>query len=454
VNHNLHRTLPVIDPSTEIKSGTNGFYGDDGVPSSQADSDRWQQLLWNERQLLRRWTVRGAIAVTLIAFLIPKSYESTTRLMPPDNQSTAPMAMMAAMAGKNSALGMLANDMLSLKSSDSMFMGILRSDTIQDRIIDRFDLRKVYWDKYMQDARKDLTRNTDISQDRKSGIITVEVTDRDPKRAAEIARAYIEELDTLVAQLSTSAARRERIFIEQRLQVVRQNLTSASQTFSEFASKNSTIDIKAQSQAIVEAAATLQGQMIAAQSELEGLEQIYTPNNVRVKSLQARIGELKRQIEKMNGDSTPPSLDGTKPDELSPPIRKLPLLGVRWMDLYRETKVQETVYELLTQQYEMAKIQEAKEIPTVKVLDVAGVPEKKASPPRLVIMIVGTMFCFSAACAWILGSARWRQIDSHDPNKQLAIEVGRKVHARTSVLRDRIPVFRSKNFSSDEQGLD
>jgi capsule polysaccharide export protein KpsE/RkpR len=454
VNHNLHRTLPVIDPSTEIKSGTNGFYGDDGVPSSQADSERWQQLLWNERQLLRRWTVRGAIAVTLIAFLIPKSYESTTRLMPPDNQSTAPMAMMAAMAGKNSALGMLANDMLSLKSSDSMFMGILRSDTIQDRIINRFDLRKVYWDKYMQDARKDLTRNTDISQDRKSGIITVEVTDRDPKRAAEIARAYIEELDTLVAQLSTSAARRERIFIEQRLQVVRQNLTSAAQTFSEFASKNSTIDIKAQSQAIVEAAATLQGQMIAAQSELEGLEQIYTPNNVRVKSLQARIGELKRQIEKMNGDSTPPSLDGTKPDELSPPIRKLPLLGVRWMDLYRETKVQETVYELLTQQYEMAKIQEAKEIPTVKVLDVAGVPEKKASPPRLVIMIVGTIFCFSAACAWILGSARWRQIDSQDPNKQLAIEVGRKVHARTSVLRDRIPVFRSKNFSSDEQGLD
>jgi capsule polysaccharide export protein KpsE/RkpR len=306
----------------------------------------------------------------------------------------------------------------------------------------------------MQDARKDLTRNTAISQDRKSGIITVEVTDRDPNRAAEIAHAYIQELDTMVAQLSTSAARRERIFIEQRLQVVKQNLTSAAQTFSEFASKNSTIDIKAQAQATVEAAATLQGQMIAAQSELEGLEQIYTPNNVRVKSLQARIAELRRQIEKMNGDSSPPSLEGTKPDELSPPIRKLPLLGVRWMDLYRETKVQETVYELLTQQYEMAKIQEAKEIPTVKVLDVAGVPEKKASPPRLVIMIVGTLFCFAAACAWILGMAHWNQIDSDDPNKQLAMNIGEKVRAKASHLRKRIPVLRLQKLTSDESEPD
>jgi uncharacterized protein involved in exopolysaccharide biosynthesis len=454
VKHTIHRTLPVIDPSTEIKSGTNGFYGDDGVPIRQPDYERWQQLLWDERRFLWRWTIRGVIAVTLLAFLIPKRYEATTRLMPPDNQSTAPMAMMAAMAGKNSALGMLANDMLSLKSSDSMFMGVLRSDTIQDRIINRFDLRKVYWVRYMQDARKDLTRNTDISQDRKSGIITVEVTDRDPKRAAAIAHAYIDELDTMVAQLSTSAARRERIFIEQRLQVVKQNLTSAAQTFSEFASKNSTIDIKAQAQATVEAAATLQGQMIAAQSELEGLEQIYTPNNVRVKSLQARIAELKRQIEKMNGDSSPPSLEGAKPDELSPPIRQLPLLGVRWMDLYRETKVQETVYELLTQQYEMAKIQEAKEIPTVKVLDIAGVPEKKASPPRLVIMIVGSLFSFAAACAWILGAARWSQIDPEDPNKQLAMNIGHKLRAKAINLRSRVPVLRSQKLTSDEIELD
>jgi hypothetical protein len=129
VKHTIHRTLPVIDPSTEIKSGTNGFYGDDGAPIGPRDYERWQQLLWDERRFLWRWTIRGVIAVTLLAFLIPKRYEATTRLMPPDNQSTAPMAMMAAMAGKNSALGMLANDMLSLKSSDSMFMGVLRSNT-------------------------------------------------------------------------------------------------------------------------------------------------------------------------------------------------------------------------------------------------------------------------------------------------------------------------------------
>jgi capsule polysaccharide export protein KpsE/RkpR len=438
---------PLIGPS-DIQSTTTGYFGHNGHGKVHTIALPWQRLLWNERRFLWKWSLRGLVAATFIAFLIPKRYEATTRIMPPDNQSTAPMAMMAAMAGKNSALGMLANDVLSSKSSDSMFMGILRSDTIQDRIIDRFDLRKVYWDKYMQDARKDLTRNTDLSQDHKSGIITVAVTDRDPRRAAAMGQAYVDELDHLVAQLSTSAARRERIFIEQRLQVVKENLHTAAQQFSEFASKNSAIDIKAQTQAMVDAAATLQGQMIAAQSELQGLEQIYTENNVRVRSLRARIGELRRQIEKMNGDSSPPSPGGAAPDELSPPIRKLPLLGVRWADLYRETKVQETVYELLTQQYEMAKIQEAKEIPTVKVLDVAAVPEKKASPPRLVLMIVGTLLAFSLASCWILSSVRWRRMDTDDPRKELAQEIATELQRKAVKLKQRMPLSFRKSDTS------
>jgi len=398
----------------------------------------WAWLLWGHRRFLMRWTIRGLIAATLIAFLIPKRYEATTRLMPSDNQSSMPMAMMAAMAGKGSALGMLANDVLSIKDPGSAFVGILESDTLLDRLIDRFDLRKVYWDRYMTDARKDLKRFSDISQDHKTGIITIAVTDRDPNRSAALGRAYVEELDRLVAQLSTSSARRERIFIEDRLTRVKQDLDNSAQQFSEYASKNTAIDMPAQTKAMVEAAATLQGQLIAAQSELEGLEQIYTPNNVRVRSLQARIGELKRQMQKMGGDSSPPSPDGPKGDELYPPIRQLPLLGVRWADLYRQTKIQETLYEMLTQQYEMAKIQEAKEIPTVKVLDVAAVPEKKSSPPRLVIMIVGALFSFSLGAAWMISRTQWNQMDPRDPRKQLGEEVVEKARARLVPIRERV----------------
>jgi len=283
-----------------------------------------------------------------------------------------------------------------------------------------------------------LKRFSDISQDHKTGIITIAVTDRDPNRSAALGRAYVEELDRLVAQLSTSSARRERIFIEDRLTRVKQDLDNSAQQFSEYASKNTAIDMPAQTKAMVEAAATLQGQLIAAQSELEGLEQIYTPNNVRVRSLQARIGELKRQMQKMGGDSSPPSPDGPKGDELYPPIRQLPLLGVRWADLYRQTKIQETLYEMLTQQYEMAKIQEAKEIPTVKVLDVAAVPEKKSSPPRLVIMIVGALFSFSLGAAWMISRTQWNQMDPRDPRKQLGEEVIEKARARLVPIRERV----------------
>jgi capsule polysaccharide export protein KpsE/RkpR len=439
--------------STDVEPISKEFVQNNGhVPKSGRDME-WAWLLWERRRFLLRWTIRGLIASALLAFLIPKRYESTTRIIPSDSQSAAPMAMMAAMAGKSSALGMLASDMLSMKDPGGAYVGILESDTLQDRLIDRFDLRKVYWDRYMYDARKDLSRFSDISQDHKNGIITIAVTDRDPKRAAALGQAYVDELDRMVAQLSTSSARRERIFIEDRLKVVKQKLDTAAQQFSEYASKNTTIDVNAQAKAMVEAGATLQGQLIAAQSELEGLEQIYTPNNVRVRSLQARIGELRRQMEKMGGDSTPPSPDGTKEDpksdQLYPAIRQLPLLGVRWADLYRETKIQETVYEMLTQQYEMAKIQEAKETPTVKVLDEAMVPEKKASPPRLVIIILGSLFVFSFASAWILAGAGWQRMDPQDPRRQLGEEVFGRARSRLQPAGERLanswPLRRSKS---------
>ena len=156
-------------------------------------------------------------------------------------------------------------------------------------------MKKIYGQRRMEDARKEVAKNTDISVNRKSQIITIIVTDRSAQRAAAMAQAYVEELNGLVAELSTSSARRERIFLEGRLQAVSQDLEAAEKEFSEFASKNTAIDIKEQGKAMVEAAAILQGQLIAAQAELEGLKQIYTDNNVRVRSVRARIDELQHQ---------------------------------------------------------------------------------------------------------------------------------------------------------------
>jgi uncharacterized protein involved in exopolysaccharide biosynthesis len=387
-------------------------------------------LFWAHRRLLLRAAICALAGSISLAFLIPARYQSTARLMPPDNSETGTLGALAAIAGNTGAgaLGGVASDLLGVKSSGALFLGILGSDTAQDRLINDFRLMRVYRDSTIEEARKDLAKHTDASEDRKSGIISIAVTDHDPKRAAAMAQAYVTELDQLVAQVSTSSARRERIFLEGRLANVKADLNSAEQNFSVFASKNTAIDIPEQGKAMVDAAATLQGQLIAAQAELSGLQQIYTDNNVRVRAAAAHVEELQKKLVEIGGTGTESDLANDK--SLYPSIRKLPLLGVTYADLYRQTKIQETVYGLLTQQYEMAKVQEAKEIPTVKVLDPALVPTEKSFPPRGMIIVLGTALGVTLAFAWVLGKLHWDAVDADDPRKLLATEVFTTVRAK------------------------
>ena len=392
------------------------------------------RLLMDHRLFLLRLTVYGLALATLLAFLIPVRYESRTQIMPPDSELGTGLSSLLAMAGQGgSALGMMAGDLLGLKTSGSLFIGILHSHTVEDRIIDKFDLRSVYGVKLMETARRQLEENTQIAEDRKSGIITIVVTDHSAQRATAIAQAYIAELNRLVVELNTSAAHRERVFLEDRLKTVKQDLDSSSKEFSEFASKNTAIDIKEQGKAMVEAAATLQGHLIAAQSELEGLRQIYTANNVRVRAVQARIDELQKKLQQMGGGDVGAAAPAGGNDSLYPSIRKLPLLGVTYSDLYRKTKIQETLFEVLTQQCELAKVQEAKETPSVKVLDEPIVPEKKAFPPRLLIMALGAGFAFVLGAVWVVGKTSWDETDSQHPGKLLAQEAYTKIKADLSL---------------------
>jgi uncharacterized protein involved in exopolysaccharide biosynthesis len=424
-------------------------------PWEDNESDRsertlaYLRLLWERRTLLLRAALLAVVVSTIVAFLIPSRYESTTRLMPPDTQNASGFAAAAAALSGGSAgggLSSLAGEYLGLKSTSDVFVGILGSRTVQDKLIEQFNLRKVYWDRRMQDARKDLAERTSISIDRKSQIVTISVSDRSPQRAAAMAQAYVAELNRLVAELSTSSARRERIFLEGRLQTVGQDLETAEKEFSQFASKNTAIDIKEQGRAMVGAAAELQGQMIAAQSQLEGLRQIYSDSNVRVRAVRARIDELERQLEKIGGKGESSStLTSQISDSMYPSIRKLPLLGVEYADLYRRTKVQEAVFETLTKEYEMAKVQEVKEIPTVRVLDAADIPEKKSFPSRLFMIFFGTSLAVVAVSVFVVGSDMWKKTDDGDPRKVLALEIFSTVSAR-------LPGF-SQNGSEDSANV-
>jgi uncharacterized protein involved in exopolysaccharide biosynthesis len=397
-----------------------------------------QRLIWGNRRLIFRVTAAGVLLSTIIAFLIPKRYQTTARLMPPDqgNPGTT-MAMMAAASSNvgaqlGSSIGSMAGDLLGLKSSSDLFIGILQSRTVQDDVINKFDLKKIYSARQMEDAREVLANNTSVSTDRRSGIITIQVVDHSPTRAAAMAGEYINKLNQVVTLLNTSSAHRERVFLEDRLTQVKQDLELAEQNFSQFATKNTALDIPTQGKAMIEAAATLEGQLIAAQTELEGLKQVYADGNVRVRFTQARVDELRRQIEKSLGSKSgdPGTGDGQNRQSLYPSLRELPALGVSYADLYRNTKIQEIVFQTLTQQYELAKVQEAKETPSVKVLDSPDVPGKKSFPPRLQIMILGTVLAFMTSVVWIFGKQRWDKVEPGDPQRVLAQEVMHAIWAR------------------------
>jgi capsule polysaccharide export protein KpsE/RkpR len=387
-------------------------------------------LLWSQRKFLARTAVVGLLAATLIAFLIPKRFTSTARLMPPDQGPANGMAMMAALASKAGSLGSLGSELLGLKTTGDLFIGILQSRTVEDDLIAKFNLRKVYGVREWQDARKILAAKTDVSQDRRSEIITISVVDRSPQRAQQMAAEYVKALNDVVVNLNTSSAHRERVFLEGRLAQVQKDLESAEKNFSQFASKNTAINIEEQGKAMITAGATLEGQLIAAQTELEGLRQIFTDNNVRVRETQARVDELKKQLRSLGG-KTPDTSGGADQDQGMPypTIRELPVLGVTYADLYRRMKVENAVFETLTQQYEAAKVEEAKETPSVKVLDPPNLPEKKSFPPRLLIMLLGMLMAFAAGITGLLAWEAWETTDPADVRKVFANQVWTDVRA-------------------------
>jgi len=422
------------------------------------------QLFWNQRRCLLHMAMSLSLLACVAGLLMPNTYRSTTRLMPPDKQNASSLAAWASRVA-GSDLGFLADDLPGTQSTGALFVGVLNSRTTRENIVEQFQLTKVYGRSWLhrqadeEDACKQLEHNTEISEDRKSGIITISVVDHDRQRAAVLASGYVDQLNRLIATLSTSAAGRERQFLEQRLTEIKKDLDEATRRLSEFSSQNATLDPKEQGRATVDAAAKLQGELMAAESELRGLETMYTTNNVRVDSLRARIAELKKQLGNLSGKtgaSEFSSVDSTNSDMPFPSIRQLPRLDATYVDLLRRAKIEETVYQALTQQYEMAKVQETKEIPTVRVLDKANVPKKKWGPHRLQLAIMGAMAGLLFGCAWVIATDQWEKRDLQDPYKVFISDVvshirGHQLWHAAKVFTHRVMVIR-RNHRTDLSG--
>jgi capsule polysaccharide export protein KpsE/RkpR len=401
-------------------------------PLAATEKATWVEnasLFWDFRHVLVR--VAGTVFVLsiMVALLLPKEYVSGARIMPPE-QGGNTAAMLAALVGKGSAGGLagLAGSLLGAKNNGALFVALLHSGTVSGHLIDRFDLQRVYHKRYREDTAKRLSHLTKITEDPKSGVITIVVNDETRERARDLAQGYLDELNNLVAKVNTSSAHREREFIEQRLNTVQAELQRAQLDLSNFSSKNVTIDIKEQTRATVEAGAKLEGQLIAGETELDSLRQIYGDHNVRVRAAEARTAILQRELQRANGQSsTDPDgkdVDATHP---YPALRQLPQLGVRWANLYRNVRIHETVFDLLSEEYETARIEEVKSIPTVSVIDVPELPERKSGPHRTLIVLISTVISAVMTAAFLLARRWWLEMGNEDARRVLATRIGMSV---------------------------
>jgi capsule polysaccharide export protein KpsE/RkpR len=342
--------------------------------------------------------------------------------------------MLAALVGRSAAapsgLASLASGLLGGRSNGALFLDLLHSGTVSGHLIERFQLQHVYGKRYLDDTAKKLARKTEIAEDAKSGVITITVEDHDRGRARDMAAAYVDELNALVVQVDTSSAHRERSFIEQRLKDVGRDLEQAQAEMSDFSTRNAAIDIKEQTRAMVDAGARLQGQLVAGESELDSLQQIYGDQNVRVRAAQARVGTLRRELEReSNGSSAGASEQGSDDALPYPALRQLPALAVPWANLYRRVRIEETVYEMLSAQVETARIQEAKSLPTVRVIDPAGWPERKSSPHRTIIVLSSTAAGFVLASLFLLVRRWWGGLHESDARRTLGLEMAASLRA-------------------------
>jgi uncharacterized protein involved in exopolysaccharide biosynthesis len=194
------------------------------------------------------------------------------------------------------------------------------------------------------------------------------------------------------------------------------------------------MDIQKQGEATVEAAGKLQGELIAAESELSGLKAQYTNDNVRVRAARGRVDELQSQLRRMSGVGEDVDASTLEAGQMFPSIRKLPLLGLTYYDLYRQVAVQEALYETLSKQYELAKVQEAKEIPPLKVLDAPDLPEKKSFPHRSIVILGGFLLSILGGIGWIVAGKLWELTDDSHPAKAFGTELWRSIRRRSPAI--------------------
>lgn len=363
--------------------------------------------LGRRKLLIAKLTGLGLLLGLVAAFVIPVRYTATTELMPPrETPSLASLFLNQVGSSGNASLSMLAGGALGLRNPNDLYIGLLESRPVADSIIRQFGLRGVYHAKDMTGARAVLKSRTRIESE-KSSLIAVSVTDADRKRAAGMANAYTAQLRALTQSLAITEASQRCLFYEDQLKEARQNLVTAEFAFQQVQKAKGLVQPTAQATAMIDSLASLRAQAAAKEVDVQALRSYSTDRNPDVELAENQLASLKAEIAKMDGRGQSPH-----PGQLG--IAELPGAGLAYLTAEHEFVYRQTLYDLLIKQYDAARLDEGREALILQVVEPATAPDRKSSPKRVVVTLIGGLAGLCFGCVITLKPG-YRSREEMDP---------------------------------------
>lgn len=339
------------------------------------------QVIVRRKMVIIKLCSATALLSICLSLAMKNIYTASAKILPPQKESSGGLSALLSQA---SGLAGLAVGGMGLGSSSDLYLGILKSRSVADAVIRRLNLQKEYKTKTIDETRKILGKKVTFKSG-KDGIISIDADSRDPRMAAVLANTFVEELGKRSVQLNLTKAGSERIFLEKRLEVVKQDLRNAENEMRSFQEKYKTIKADSQASAAIEGIARLKAEIVSKEVQLASLRNSMTDESNEVKTALAGLGRLKSQLGSMTGRG---GMD------VIPSMGNAPSLGIEYVRKLRELKIQEAIFEQLTKQFEIAKISEAKDSSSLQVLDDAVIPLKKSKPKRTLVVLLSTFCAF------------------------------------------------------------
>ncbi len=354
-------------------------------------------LVFRSRPVILRTTLAVAVLASILALVLPNRYTATAKILPPQ-QSPSLAASMIGQLGAFGPMAAMAQKDFGLKNPNDLYVGLLESRTAEDAVIHRFDLQRVYRARKMSDAREELEKASSILLG-KEGFVSISVEDRDRSRAPQIANAYVDELRQLTQTLAVTEAGQRRIFFERQLELAENNLAGAEQALKQTEEKTGLIQLEGQAKAVIESVGKLRAAIAAQEIQLHAMRLFSTEENPDVQLGEQQLSGMRAQLARMEKP-------GSGPDDVfsagSVPAGNVPEAGLQYVRKLREVKYAETMFEMLAKQYEAARLDEAKTAAVIQVLDPAIEPDRRSSPHRTLIVVVGTVLGFCGSVLTVL----------------------------------------------------